>query len=283
MRQRDDKQALMRDYLLGSLDGERLEQFEVRLLSDAQLRADLESAQDELIDDYAFDALSKKERKSFEQRFLLTPERAEKLRFARAVKEYMAPASADRQELQPTPWWHTLLRHVQGHRLLASLAIAGCLVAVAGAVIIVVREHAARAEAEREVELWTKNPPVSADKYSRFATLSLMPGLMRESNGARRVTIAGDTLAAQLRLELTDRQFVSYEATLLTAEDDKVFTVDSLRPEENDGGRALILRIPVKYLSIGDYQLKLRGTTADGQTADAGSYSFQVVHNNAAR
>jgi hypothetical protein len=182
-----------------------------------------------------------------------------------------------------------LLRPPSGRKLLVGVTLTTCLLI---AIIIVLfsrelrnskvnREQVARADIEREVALWTRNPPVGNDKYSRFAKLTLTPGVLRESVGARRVVIAEDTLAAQLRLELADQRFDSYEAILLTDEDVVVFTIGSLRPQEDEGDMVLILRIPAKSLPAGDYQLRLRGTTIDNQTADAGSYPFQVVHKSA--
>lgn len=291
MRQQDDEHELMRSYLLGSLEDERLEQVEVRLLSDAQFRDDLLVTEDELIDDYAFGILSDSERESFEQHFLSTPERAEKLRFARAVKEYLG------EEIRPeekktggyASWWRALLRPPARRKLLAGAAIAACLLIAIVVVFFwrellyrqIPREQIARDELEREVALWTKNPPIGSDNDSRFAKLTLTPGIMRDSVGARRVVITGDTLAAELRLELTDQHFDSYEATLLTDEDVVVFGVGSLSPQQDDGDKVLILRIPAKSLPDGDYNLRLRGTTTDGQTADAGSYPFQVIHKSA--
>jgi hypothetical protein len=134
----------------------------------------------------------------------------------------------------------------------------------------------ARAEAEREVLLWTTRPPVLGSPAA-FASLTLTPGVRRESSGARRVVLSEQTLAAQVRLELTDRRFESYEVTLLTDEDAVVFAAGPLRPEDEGGDRVLVLRIPVKFLPAGDYLFKLRGTTAEGAVADAGTYSFQVT------
>jgi hypothetical protein len=289
MRQQDDERDLMRGYLLGSLDGERLEQVEVRLLSDSQFQVELQQAQDELIDDYAFGVLSGSERESFEQHFLLTPERADKLRFARAMNEHLGERLGQEDEGgSAASWWQRLSHPLAGRKLRVGFAIAASLMTIVALAFIllelrntrVTREQAMRASIEREVALWTRNPPVN-DKDNRIAKLSLTPGALRESVGARRVSITDDSLAAQLRLLLVGQRFDSYEAILLTDEDRVVFTVGSLVPEENDGETVLILRIPAKYLPNGDYQLKLRGTMANGQTTDAGSYSFQVIHKSA--
>lgn len=283
-----NERELVRSYLLGGLDGAGLEQFELRLLSDARLQEALEAEQDELLDDYSFGLLSSRERESFERHFLAVPGRAERLGFARAVKEYMDDGSRRRvrEAAGRAP------RPAQTRRMWArGLAIAACLLVAVVAVLVwrgarereAAREQAARAEAGREVLLWTRQPPPDVASPDRLANLTLTPGVVRESSGARRVVVSGNTLAAQLRLELSDRRFESCEATLLTDEDVVVFAVDSLRPEDEGGDRVLTLRVPVKFLPPGDYRLKVRGTTADGRSADAGTYSFQVAHKTAAQ
>lgn len=287
MRQQKDERELIRSYLLGGLDGVGLEQFELRLLSDSRLQDALSAEQDELFDDYSFGLLSSGERESFERHFLATPGRAERLSFARAMKDYLGDESRrwGQKAAGRTSWWRTPLRPPARRKLAASFAVVACLLAT---ITVLVwrdarqredaRAQLARAEVEREVLLWTRQPPAGGDSPGQFADLTLTPGVRRESSGARRIVVTGDTLAAQLRLELTDRRFESCAATLLTGEDAVVFTVGPLRPEDDGGDRVLVLRIPAKFLPAGDYRLKVRGTIAGGETADAGIYSFQVVH-----
>lgn len=281
-----DGRELMRSYLLGDLDGERLEQFELRLLSDPKFQDALKTEQDELVDDYSFGLLSSDERERFEQHFLAAPGRAEQLRFAHGMKDLLDDEGRrwGQEVAGRAPLRRALLHPATRRKLMAGFALAVCLLVAVVAVLVWrgVREREAaglaRAEAEREVLLWTTRPPAHADSPAAFALLTLTPGMRRESSGARRVVITEQTLAAQVRLELTDSRFESYEVTLLTDEDVIVFAAGPLRPENEGGDRVLVLRIPVKLLPAGDYRLKVRGTTADGETADAGAYSFQVTH-----
>lgn len=285
-----DGRELMRSYLLGDLDGERLEQFELRLLSDPKFQDSLQTEQDELVDDYSFGLLSSDERERFEQHFLAVPGRAEQLRFARGMKDLLDDEGRrwSREVAGRAPLRRALLRPATRRKLMAGFALAVCLLVAVIAVLVwrgvrereaeAARAGLARAEAEREVLLWTTRPPAHANSPAAFALLTLTPGMRRESSGARRVVITKQTLAAQVRLELTDSRFESYEVTLLTDEDAVVFAAGALRPEDEGGDRVLVLRIPVKLLPAGDYRLKVRGTTTDGEAADAGTYSFQVTH-----
>lgn len=281
-----DESELMKSYLLGGLSGERLEQFELRLLSDPQLQDALQTEQDELVDDYSFGLLSSDERERFEQHLLVAPGRAEQVRFARGMKDLLDDEGHrwSREVAGRAPLRRGLMRPATRRKLVAGLALAVCLLVAIVAVLVwrgarereAARAVSARAEAEREVLLWTTRPP-AVDSPAAFALLTLTPGVRRESSGARRVVLSEQTLAAQVRLELTDRRFESYEVSLLTDEDAVVFAAGPLHPEDEGGDMVLVLRIPVKFLPAGDYRLRVRGTTAGGEVADAGTYSFQVT------
>lgn len=288
-RQPDNERELMRSYLLGGLDGASLEQFELRLLSDARLRDELQDEQAELIDDYSFGLLSGGDRERFERHFLSVPGREPQVRFARAVKEYLGD-EGERRRRRSALHASRSQRRPARRKLLAALALAACVSAAIGGVLLwqsarnarEARELSAQAEAVKEVLLWTRQPPVSVDARGRFADLTLTPGLRRESSEARRVVITGETLAAQFILELTDRRFESCEATLLNDEDVVIFSVNPLRAEDKGADRVLVLRVPSKFLPAGDYRLRVRCATAAGETAEAGTYPFQVIHRTVA-
>src|SRR5258705_4559054 len=82
--------TLIADYLLGALPEEDLERFEARYLQDETLFEELQEIEDELIDDYASGALKTHQRSLFEQYFLRSSERREKLEVARAMTQRAA-------------------------------------------------------------------------------------------------------------------------------------------------------------------------------------------------
>lgn len=90
----------VRLYLLGRLEPERrLELLEERIMTEQDYYEELLVIEDEVIDQYLADELTRGEREAFEQYFLRTPERARKLRFARAFSKYVAAAP----KVSPTP------------------------------------------------------------------------------------------------------------------------------------------------------------------------------------
>ena len=79
--------TLIVNYLFGALPEEDLERFEARYLQDETLFEELQEIEDELIDDYASGALKTDQRSSFEQYFLRSTQRRDKLEFARSMTE----------------------------------------------------------------------------------------------------------------------------------------------------------------------------------------------------
>ncbi|HVQ39170.1 MAG TPA: tetratricopeptide repeat protein, partial [Pyrinomonadaceae bacterium] len=84
-----DDQSLLRRYLLNQLTGDEQEKLEQRLMADDKLFEQVPAAEDELIDQYLADLLSKEEEEMFEKHFLATPERQQKLRFGKALQKYV--------------------------------------------------------------------------------------------------------------------------------------------------------------------------------------------------
>jgi anti-sigma factor RsiW len=101
---------LIRKYLLGQLPEPEHVRIEESLFSDDEYYSQLLLAEEELTDEYVYDALTAEEREGFERYFLSTPERREEVRIARALKKYVTtnPAVAvddtPADAAQPSVW-----------------------------------------------------------------------------------------------------------------------------------------------------------------------------------
>jgi CHAT domain-containing protein/tetratricopeptide (TPR) repeat protein len=104
-------------YLLKQLSDPEQQEIELRLLTDDDFSAELDAAEDELIDEYLANELSPDERERFEQNFLTTPERNSKLKSGQAMKRHF-----DRMAHDPLskPSWFESLRKWLGKPLLPS-------------------------------------------------------------------------------------------------------------------------------------------------------------------
>src|SRR5205085_3167814 len=91
MNQHLEDQRFLKSYLLGELSKEDdRRHLEERLLTDEAFFEELLITEDELIDDYLKNALTDEEKRRFEDFFLLTSERQQKLRFVKALKKYVS-------------------------------------------------------------------------------------------------------------------------------------------------------------------------------------------------
>jgi CHAT domain-containing protein len=126
----DDHDAVRR-YLLRQLTDSEQQDFELRLLSEAELAEELDIAEDELIDEYLDQKLTETERESFERDFLASPARQRKLVAAEALHRYLGtippkPAPAEEGLLA------RLTRWFQQSFFSSPLAVAAALVIVVG-------------------------------------------------------------------------------------------------------------------------------------------------------
>jgi CHAT domain-containing protein len=152
------EQEAIRKYLLGELlDAEQECALEERLLTDDDFCEQIEIAEDELIEGYLGDELSPGEREQFEQNFLSTTERRQKLSVARSINRYAA-AHVEQAQLQTDSLIQTRSSVAAKQSPLASLWPRRRLYAYAGlaaALIVIVtgallwRSYSRRSDIER--------------------------------------------------------------------------------------------------------------------------------------
>lgn len=90
------EQNSIRSYLLNRLSSSKQQAVELQLLSDETFADELEIVEDELIDEYLKNELSRKERASFEKYFLAHEARRRKLQAGEALKRHL-------NQISPTP------------------------------------------------------------------------------------------------------------------------------------------------------------------------------------
>lgn len=93
----------IRKYLLGNLSEEEQLAIEEQLFTDEATLEQHEIVEEDLIDDYLNEELSKDDRIKFEQRFLSTPERKEQVLFARSLRQYIKDSEPDPVRVPPQP------------------------------------------------------------------------------------------------------------------------------------------------------------------------------------
>jgi hypothetical protein len=288
MKEKHASPELIRHYLLGDLDEDERDKIEAQLLTDEGMLAALSDAQDELIDDYASDVLSDRERGLFDTNFVLTPERLHKLRLSTVLAKYTEVNFSQTQSMQasaPLNLRQRFFAFVQRRRLAVAISF-GFVLLITGYLGWKVYE---RYDLEKKAaELRIKQETVEKDlaklnsqdlsaRQSSMSVLSLRP-LLRGSKDVNRVAISAGSEILQLKLEMYENEFSVYQAVIETDEGIGLYSINNLKAQTNDGRKVVVLYLPSHLLQSGSYQIHLRGISAQQQTSDIGAYPFQVVH-----
>lgn len=126
-----DDYATIRQYLLGRLSAEDREEFERRFFADEELFEKLQTAEDDLIDDFLSGNLSQGDVNLFHQNFLVGSKREQELRIGKAWRDY---AAAHAGEKPATPGLLQILRQLFSRAYAPRLATAAGIIIV-GAVV----------------------------------------------------------------------------------------------------------------------------------------------------
>ena len=244
-------QARLRQYLLGQLAEELREQTETGLLEHDELFEELLIVEDELTDDYLSGTLSADEQTNFEQHFLVTPERIEKLRFARTFKRRLAAAPS--QELATGKFWPALKARqfkVWGLAVTALLLIA----VIAG--------------------LWIINDRRTSPQTFATLNLTITQGTRGDGTPAPvvRLPLREDALKLVLSLPEKSSPDLRYRAELETGAGEK----RRLEPTSHDSQSVTVV-IPHTELSPGQHVIRLFAVGNDGvEQRLPGGYFFTV-------
>ena len=124
-----DEELSLQAYLLGDIEPDEQRRIEERLLVDRDYVELLLLMEEELIDGYLRGTLSERERRAFENYFLITPARQRKLRMAKTLRRYInnqqaapAPTPINRRPSSPAGW-HLRLTPAWGMAIAALLVV----------------------------------------------------------------------------------------------------------------------------------------------------------------
>jgi len=304
-----DEQTLRR-YLLGDATDVEQEQVELWLMSDPEGYDLLVAAEDDLVDDFLSKRLSTSDVQLFNNYFLVTEERRQKLEFSRSLQSQIHKPPQPLPKPTPDSFWKSVFalmrRPAFGYAMAAVLPL---LIAVNAWFMFrvvdlqrglsssnarlteVVRDRdelmkqltdkqsadeklQAQLEALEQTISSLKNP---ASRETLLA-FNLMPGVSRSSSNVQRIAITPTTRVAQASLLLLDDQFDSYAVALLDSENRQVWTRDRLLSKPVADGKAVIATVPTGHLPEGDYSFQLTGVTGSGTRENINRYYFRVVH-----
>lgn len=237
-----------------------------RLLSESAFLEELLVGEEELIDDYVNGDLPAESRLRFEQHFLCTPERQEKLRFAIALGRYTSqatePGSSKSQEDQaivlPTNlnWGARFKGLWAGQSLAFRFATAIAMVAFVAAIV------------------WLLLPRTFAPTTYATVTLSISSGDRAEGPTATKIKLPQEVDALKIFLNLPDSSVPAQGYRVEWINDQGV--KKPLAIAEQDA-QSLTVVIPARQLARGYNALQLYVTNSDGiEQRINGNYLFAV-------
>jgi hypothetical protein len=286
----------IRRFLLGSLSAFEQPWFEQRLMSDVGLDARARLIELDLADDYACGRLTT-DRQLFEQRFLVTVDRRQKLRVSELLHDRFSFSVATERAGRPETdrgakgFWHFFGLDRPAWRIAFGALI---LLILFGTVLLVVKElrlaerltnriipkRSAPRSAPREV-----NHPTNISSPEHPSTTSPMPPHDSATQSPQTVALFpsapdtgkipavtfsnGERDFVRLKLIVTVDQTVPYRAEVLTIGGQSILLVDRLQGPQFD------VDVPMRSLKDGKYQVRL-SDARDVSKKEVASYYFLV-------
>ncbi len=303
---RTTNEVLMRRYLLGDLPREERGRLEESYLSDAQVFEELTAIQNDLIDAYVRGELEEGERQQFEAEYFRSPQRRQRVEFARALNQVLT-AARRAAPAQPGSLWNRILAAFSLPRTAPRLAFSIAAILLVASISWLTLQNqrlraglrqalAAQAELRREqdtlrqhiaeLEVSPNRKAPANQAASEVAQieppvgpgLRLYPGVARDAAGGQNTLVLSPTASEfHLQLMLEDAEYQTYEAVLLTSEWKEILRTKNLHSQSISGSVVISWRLPARAIESGDYVVQLIGQTAKGKRDDLESYSFRVL------
>ena len=308
-----NEEALVR-YLLGQMSEAEQEQVEAGYLGDREFFERLLAAEDDLIDAYARGGLPEAARERFENYFLRSAERRERVEFAREWLTFVSRPAAAKTEAAPgrRVSWRESLRM---KNFAVWIPLAAALVLALGGVWLFVQtaqwrrqleqlraEKAAAESREQELrqqvaderarsqqlldelererarrDLENRNQVETPPSRSGIVAFVLNLGLVRSAAEGRRLVIPPDARQVRLRVHFKVGDYRRYRAALETVEGREVWSRAGLSAQRRGRDKTVVLNVPASVLRDEDYILTLSGVTATGDPVGVGEYAFRVI------
>jgi hypothetical protein len=280
MKEQPVTDVLLRQFLLGRVDDEERQRIESLFITDPRSRGKVLAAEQDLIEDYLEDSLTKADRESFLLQYAETSTQQRKIRIARSIKEYsVAQAKVTETDASTNSKWGLWLAQLRLKPILLVPIAAILMIAVVVAAVWLNnrREERNAQHLAIERELADLNAPSSlGEPPSQMLSFALSPVSLRSAGPQAEFTSRADIRLVELRLLWIQKvRYATYRALLRRVGSAEQFTIKDLRPED-DSGKAIRLRLPARLLTRGLYQISLSGIAADGAVDLAEEYSFTV-------
>ena len=316
MSQQPYNRQTITQYLLGALSAAETERFDELSITDHSFIDELNSAERDLIDSYVNGELESPLQIQFENHYLTSPVRRERVQLARSFYETVPQTIDANQPVQAETSWITRRRSSLSPGTLRPAwrwqwAFAGVVLVALCLVIVtwvmfersrrpVPNTQIAQTENPREVPHETIAAPQptpqatdqvapqeevrpvkpesdnSARNSANVVSVALAPQ-MRGGTAESVVTVTPNTDLVAVRLELEPNDYSAYRVLLLNQAGQGLWRSNRSLPRTKNGDRSLSLRIPATLLKPRSYVLRVWGLSETGSAEMITDYRFRVV------
>lgn len=293
--------SLLVRYVLGEASPEECSGLEDNYFADADLFEELVAAENDLVDAYARGQLADADRRKFEKHFLVTPERRQRVEFAKALLGHIAPEAGEIQQektnsLTSRPPLAALNRWSAAQ--LATLVFLAAI--VAWSVLMTIQNFRLQKEVARlqteigrlqeiqrtlQQQMQTFEASISGREGGgqiqekanpSVAILTLNPGIPRGNGPDNSIAISSEIRSVRLQLVVEDHGYTKFNATVETANGSEVWQAQNLIVQTRRETK-VNLTLPAKVLADGDYIVNLTTVGSNGRTESINSYVFRVI------
>jgi len=256
------------EYLLGSLSETDCERFDALSVSDQGFAEQLGASENDLVDAYVHGELTGATLERFETHYLASALRRDKVELAKSFQAYAQRHPVQNRETfvskQPrrrgslAEFFFPSSMGKKQPSLLPWSLVAAALVLLTLAGWWTFQSHSTRGN--EVVASFVLAPPT------------------RGNNQIPTVTLAGNTTAVRMLLELESDDYAGYRVALTEAAGEKEpWQSATLKPASTDGRKALELLLPTNTLKSQVYSLVVSGIKGDGGVEIISNYSFRAV------
>jgi hypothetical protein len=259
MSEKQTENSKIRDYLLGNLSSTN-EEFEEKLMTDDTFFQEFQIQEEELIQDFVDDNLTDSENQKFENHFLISKERQEKVKFAQSLRKHVDQKTNEsiiQNEITQETSEKNLSFFSFSFLQKAVPAFAIVLIVFGFVWFIFLSSGDDLSPLEKEFTKLNAGDLSNPEKFTN--SLSLISGNPRSSSEIEKISKGKlvDRVLFRLALPAQTDSTKNFEIQLL--KDQKViFTQNEIRSYNNESGKELRLLIPAAILEKGTYQIRAK-------------------------
>jgi hypothetical protein len=269
----------LKQFLLGCLAAPEIEEIGLQIISDESFEEKMTFAEEDLIEDFLEGSLSTEEKQLFYANFINCPARIELLEETALLKKYaknnlVKPTYEVSEEKKSDSFLQTLKKFFALNlRPIAAVCLILVIAAVAWRVFLY-DSKGNLTQTEKEYAALNAKDLSNAPEIAGLSNKSLIPGTLRDTNSATKLTSTNLTESVLFRLalpaETSKETFYNIE---LSKDGKTVFRQPNIRVYQNQNGQEVKILLPKTVLPKGSYQLKLTNSTNKDSIIN---YSFVV-------